>query len=98
MQRLQSACRWLLCFSTSACPLLAWSDAQAPAGSWYQTPSKLQVGDMPLDTANPALGGYFDSNPSDAFGHAAPFLADVDGDGKRDLTVGSFSGRFRYYR
>ncbi|MCI0343543.1 MAG: VCBS repeat-containing protein [Planctomycetales bacterium] len=31
-------------------------------------------------------------------GHAAPLLADLDGDGVRDLLVGQFEGRLRLYR
>src|SRR5262249_34501413 len=32
------------------------------------------------------------------WGHSGPALADVDGDGLRDLVVGDYSGKFRFYR
>lgn len=34
----------------------------------------------------------------DAWGHSGPWVADVDEDGKRDLVVGDFSGKFRFFR
>jgi hypothetical protein len=39
--------------------------------------------------------GIIDSGP--AWGHCGPWVADVDGDGVRDLVVGDFSGLFRFY-
>jgi hypothetical protein len=48
-------------------------------------PFKIQVAGKPLD-----VGGV---------GYAAPFVADFDGDGVRDLLVGQFSdGKLRIYR
>lgn len=34
---------------------------------------------------------------ADVGGHASPWLVDVDGDGKRDMVVGDFSGKFRLF-
>lgn len=43
-----------------------------------------------------AADGFIDTGES--WGHSGPCLADVDGDGARDLVVGDFSGKFRVYR
>lgn len=43
-----------------------------------------------------AADGVIDSGPS--WGHCGPWVADVNGDGVRDLIVGDFSGLFRFYR
>src|SRR5690606_20270613 len=51
--------------------MAAWAD-----DSWHQAPFHLKSGDRILDT-----------NPADPGGHAGPYLADVDNDGRRDLVV-----------
>src|SRR5690348_5494585 len=96
--------RRLLCVSILS---MAATAALAPAGvaqrrpipvgviaadtGWYQTPYRVLVGRVPLDVADRSQGGGVEG---DDFGHAAPFFADVDDDGRRDLVVGSYAGRF----
>src|SRR5690348_7222810 len=62
------------------------SPAAEPAANDLQKPFLVYAGDAPLDTG--PLGG----------GHAAPFMIDLNGDGKRDLVVGSISGRFHFHK
>lgn len=57
----------------------------AEASEIFETGVRLQAADGLLDTGA-------------VWGHAGPCLADADGDGLRDLVVGSFDGKFRVYR
>ena len=62
---------------------LAPPAAQAPSPE-LAPPVRLEAGGKPIDTD---------------IGHAAPFVADFDGDGVRDLLVGQFGeGKLRVYR
>jgi hypothetical protein len=59
--------------------------AQAGEPSELLPPMPIQVGDRPLDVQRD--------------GHAAPFVGDLDGDGKLHLLVGQLhEGRLRIYR
>ncbi len=61
--------------------------ACAAEQTWHRQPFRLEAG-----------GKMIDTNPADPGGHAGPYLADLDDDGRRDLVVGSISGRFQLFR
>ncbi|MFO1091856.1 MAG: VCBS repeat-containing protein [Planctomycetaceae bacterium] len=51
----------------------------------FETPVRLTAGGTVIDTG-------------EQWGHSGPHMADVDGDGVRDLIVGSFDSKFRVFR
>ena len=79
--------RWILAAAALALPGAAMAaEAKAPAG--LAAPVQVQADGKAVDI--------------DEIGHAAPFFADYDGDGKRDLLVGQFGnngqGKLRIYK
>jgi hypothetical protein len=66
-----------------ALPAAAFA-ANAPGKAQLAPPVQVQAEGGPIDVE---------------VGHAAPYLADFDGDGKRDLLVGQFGGgKLRIYK
>lgn len=63
--------------------LLSVSTAYAEPDDTFQKPQRIKVGDKAIDVD---------------VGHAAPFVTDMNGDGKKDLLVGQFgSGKLRVF-
>ena len=72
----------LLGAAALALPAAAFA-ADAPPKAQLAAPVQIQAEGGPIDTE---------------VGHAAPYFADLDGDGKRDLLVGQFGGgKLRVY-
>ncbi|MGH7163134.1 MAG: hypothetical protein ACREID_06600 [Planctomycetota bacterium] len=79
-----------MCRRVAGIAALAWAfaagasaDESAPAA--FERPARIQADGAHVDTG-------------DAWGHASPWIADADGDGRSDLIVGDFSGKFRLFR
>lgn len=76
---------------------VAFADPGTPS---YDTPVDIPArrADESFETPRRLLadGAIIDSGPS--WGHSGPCVFDVDGDGRRDLLVGDFSGLFRLFR
>ena len=79
--------RWKLAriASVLACTIIGFARVSADDAAIFHKPVRLQADGADIDTG-------------DAKGHSGPCLADVDGDGLRDLVVGDFSGKFRFYK
>ncbi len=66
-------------------PLLMIVAGSFASASELAAPRKIKVAGRPIDVEH--------------VGHAAPFVGDIDGDGRKDLLVGEYyKGRLRIYR
>jgi hypothetical protein len=75
---------------------LVQADEGVPYDVTPDEPKGSAVDTFHAPTRLSAADGVIDSGTS--WGHSGPWVEDVDGDGKRDLIVGDFSGLFRVYR
>src|SRR5262245_16703931 len=74
---------WLVILGN--CWLISQSQVTAEESTIFQKPIRLQAQQKEIDT------GEF-------WGHSGPAVADVDGDGLRDLVLGDYSGKFHFFR
>ncbi len=79
-----------------ALPLLALQEKESADDPAADTPVRVEKDLFHPPVRLAAADGVIDSGPS--WGHSGPWVADVAGDGVKDLVVGDFSGLFRFYR
>ena len=74
-----------LLFGVGLCAASALAQRVADRGnaSEFETPIRLEADGKPIDIAKISRSA-----------HAGPWIADIDGDGDRDLLVGDFPGYF----
>ncbi len=77
-----------------ALPLLARDDIPAEVAADVPGRTEKDVFHPPVRLS--AADGIIDSGAS--WGHSSPWVADIDGDGVKDLVVGDFSGLVRVHR
>lgn len=77
---------WLIVVSVGFESTLSFAAAQdGSSGIVLASPIRLRADDRFIDTGA-------------EWGHSAPCMEDIDGDGLNDLILGDFSGKFRIYR
>jgi hypothetical protein len=79
-----------------ACGGISQAQKSVPYDVAPDEPKPAQAGTFHAPMRLSTADGVIDSGPS--WGHSGPWVEDVDGDGRRDLVVGDFSGLFRFYR
>lgn len=75
--------RWMLGICCLTLPALGVATSQA--ADLFEDPVRIEADGQAIDTGK-------------VWGHCAPCLEDMDGDGLVDLIVGDFSGKFHLYR